>query len=307
MKTVVVVGASGFVGSSVCHALLLRRHDVIRLKAPRLDPTGGTSGTDAALAEVQQALTSCDALVNAAGVSEATGTNHDQLTTANGVLPGALASLCADADVRFVHVSSAAVQGRRKTLDADPSTSPFSPYSESKALGEAAALRHARTCVYRPPGVHGPDRSVTKTIAKLARTRASSVAGDGTGNTAQALIGNVADAIAYLATCDETPPPIVSHPSEGLTTSNLLEALGGRAPRRVPRTLARGTVSVAFAAGLLDARLTVQARRLEMLWFGQQQAESWLSRAGWTAPHQQDAWRELGRKLAHDSDCKDAE
>lgn len=279
----------------------------MRLKAPRMDSTRSTDGFGTALDELKRALSKCDSLINSAGVPAATGTDDQQLLAANGILPGVLAALCAEADVRFIHVSSAAVQGRCKKLNADPSTSPFSPYSESKARGESEALRYSRTCVYRPPGVHGPSRTVTKAIARLARSSASSVAGEGTDNTAQALIGNVADAIAHLATYDKTAPSIVSHPSEGLTTASFLMALGGRAPRSLPRPLARGAVSAAFAAGRLNDRFSGHARRLEMLWFGQQQAESWLSQSGWIAPHQQNAWHELGRTLAHDSNRKDAE
>ena len=307
MGRVAVVGASGFVGSAVCDALIRRGHDVVRLKAPRIDTSANITDNNAALTSIRQELANCVSLVNAAGVSEATGTNSNEMTAANGTLPGVIGRACADAGVRFIHVSSAAVQGRKEVLDADPSTMPFSAYSNSKALGESNALNYGQTCVYRPPGVHGADRAVTQTIAKLARSRLSSVAGDGSRNTAQALIGNVADAIAFLATCDEPPPPIVSHPSEGLTTASLLEALGGKTPARIPTTFARGLVSAAFVAGRTRGALTGHARRLEMLWLGQGQSESWLTTAGWSPPHHRDSWRELGRALAGDTDWKDIE
>lgn len=304
---VAVIGATGFVGSAVCEALIQRGHEVVRLTAPRIDGSKLELCSPTALTIVREELRTCDSLVNAAGVSEARGTNLGELTAANGILPGIMAKACADEHVRFIHVSSAAVQGRRDVLDAAPSTAPFSPYSESKAQGEAEALHYGQATIYRPPGVHGADRAVTQAIARLARSGVSSVAGDGSRNSAQALIDNVADAIAFLATCEEAPPSIVSHPSEGLTTASLLNALGGKSPVQIPRAVASCLVATAFGGSKIRPRLAGQARRLEMLWFGQRQAESWLTGAGWSAPHQRDTWRELGRTLAGDADWKDTE
>lgn len=135
-------------------------------------------------------------------------------------------------------------------------------------------------------------------MARLARSPLSSVARPGSSPSPQALLDNVADAIAFLATTGMQPPPIVAHPSEGLTAANLLELLGGRVPREIPRPLARGAVALLTMVGRAVPYVGANARRVEMLWFGQSQATSWLSEAGWEPPLGHDAWLALGRRLA---------
>lgn len=307
LSNVLVLGSTGFVGSAVCSALEANGHVAHRITTPRINPATMQPESENAMSELLKAATRCQAVINAAGVPDATGTSTSLLMAANSSLPGLLANACSAAGVRFVHVSSAAVQGRALALDSSSTTQPFSPYSESKASGESNVLKFENTVIYRPPGVHGADRQVTKTIARLARSRFSTVAADGSNNSAQALIENVADAIAYLATCEQTPPRIVAHPSEGLTTRSLLENLGGKEPMTLPRSLARITVALGFAGGRILPSMLGHARRLEMLWFGQDQAVSWLTQAGWTAQKGPEAWRELGRRLAEDKDWKDTE
>lgn len=305
MARILVVGSSGFVGTAVCMSLEARGHEAIRLRAPRIDSATLQPESESSVANLRDHLDDCSALVNAAGIPDSTGTKKAELLAANGILPGILAAECSRRGVRFVHVSSAAVQGRRHTLDSSPETAPFSPYSESKARGESESLRYKSSIVYRPPGVHGVDRGATRAIARLARSSFSSVAGNGSANSAQAIIGNVGDAIAFLTVCEETPPPIVAHPSEGVTTGSLLEDLGGRRPLQLPKIVARGFVTAAFVLARMHPSLLGHARRLEMLWFGQRQSSSWLSDAGWIAELQREAWRELGRTLADDIHRKD--
>jgi len=304
---VAVVGASGFVGSAASAALRNRGHNVIPVRAPRLKAGNDSALAAAANGALEFATAYSDAIVNCAGVPEATGAAAESMTGANAVLPGLIAEIAFNSGIRLVHVSSAAVQGRRPLLDATHELSPFSPYSESKAAGELAALAYPTTVVYRPPGVHGEQRQVTRTIARIARSPLASVAGSGRANSAQALIENVGDAIAFLATCEAQPPSVVSHPSEGLTVAGLLEDLGGKTPRHIPQTLARSVVAAAFLAARTRVGLNGTARRLEMLWFGQDQAPSWLTAAGWKPPRDRTAWREIGQALdsqAHRRDFK---
>lgn len=300
MSRVVVLGSSGFVGSAACLALEARGHQVIRIRAPRIGAPTDHTIRPGDLTQLQKALLSSDALVNAAGIPDATGKNTSALDGANAILPGLLARQCETAGVRFVHVSSAAVQGRKQTLDSTTEYHPFSPYSVSKVKGEIAALRHQDTVVYRPPGVHGPSRDVTKAIARVARSRFASVAGRGDANSAQALIENVGDAIAFLAVCHSRPPSIVSHPSEGISTAELMRALGGRNPVSLPVPAVRILISAAFAGSAVYQPMRGHARRLEMLWLGQDQAPSWLTDAGWEPPLDRTAWYMLGGRLAQD-------
>jgi nucleoside-diphosphate-sugar epimerase len=304
-STVVVFGATGFVGAAVVRALQARKMVVVPMMTPRIAPARADHAQEVLegladdIAGIARQLNRAGCVVNAAGVAEAASPDEGSLTAGNAIVPGCLAMAAVLADVpRFVQVSSAAVQGRTRVLDSSAKTAPFSPYSRSKALGEVLARKaHTGTVLYRPPGVHGPDRRVTQMTARIARSPISSVARPGSSPTPQALLTNVADAIAFLATTAVQPPAIVAHPSEGLTTASVLTFLGGRQPLEIPRTLAKAAVTILSAGGKAIPQIATSARRLEMLWFGQSQAPSWLTEAGWYPPAGHEAWRELGRLL----------
>jgi len=280
------------------------------MRAPRLPPVLGNqvrqvlTSYDALVADLARQITGVAAVINAAGNPDASIRHEAQLMAPDALLPAILARAVREARVqRFVHVSSAVVQGSADILDESENVATFSAYSRSKALGEELVREVAgpSAVIYRPPSVHASDRRVSRMTARLARSPMSSVARPGSSPSPQALLQNVADAIAFLSTCAERPPSIVAHPTEGLTTASVLALLGGRQPVEIPRVLARAVVGTLTAAGRAMPALAANARRVEMLWFGQAQASSWLTRAGWTAPAGQDAWRELGRTLAETS------
>ena len=294
MRRVAVVGASGFVGRAVAEALARRGADVVAVRAPRLLRTTAS----AAVRELVDACGECEVVVNCAGQSDATASDEAQLKAANAELAGAVAAAAATLGARLVHVSSAAVQGHRPVLDSSEETAAFSSYSRSKVAGERAVhAAHPTAVVYRPPGVHDPGRSVTRSIATVARSPLASVGGDGSAPTAQAQLPNVADAVAFLALTDLTPPTVVHHPSEGLTTAGLLRDLGGREPRHLPVLLTRGAVAAANAVGRVWGPAAGQARRADILWHGQAQAPSWLTATGWEPPVGRDGWVRMGQLL----------
>lgn len=309
-RKVLVIGASGFVGTAVVAALDDAGHAVETMAAPRLSPLQPHDAkafvreTDL-VAALTSRFVAMDAVVNAAGNPDASEGDEAKLVAANGALPGLLAAACAAAPrpPRFVQVSSAVVQGRAKRLDASGITDGFSAYARSKILGEQLTSLFAPgdSVIFRPPSVHSTDRRVTRMIARLAASPLATVARPGTAGSPQALLQNVGSAIAYLATTSLKPPPVVTHPSEGLTSSSVMELLGGRRPRRVPRTAARAVTMSLFAAGRLLPPLAANARRVELLWFGQEQAASWLTESGWEPPGRLDDWRALGEDVRRQS------
>lgn len=309
-RRVVIFGATGLVGQATVAALTARGAVVVPLSAPRLSPVSGDlvrqelPSTGATVANLVELISGAEAVVNAAGRPDAAGTDESALMAPNALLPAVVARAVREARVqRFVHVSSAAVQGSRPVLDESVDVSPFSAYSRSKALGEMLVLEGAgdEAVVYRPPGVHAQGRRITQFTAKLARSPLSSVAHPGSSPSPQALLENVADAIAFLAMCPDRPPSVVTHPSEGLTTASLLSLLGGRDPKVLPRPLAKALVAILAVGGKAIPALAANARRVEVLWLGQAQGRSWLTDAGWRPPAGHDAWRRLGQALAAES------
>lgn len=303
---VIVVGASGFVGRNVTEALHDAGHDVVPVRAPRLAPVAPSdlhsySAPPTLRHELEEHFAGADSIVNAAGDPDASSRDLARLCAVNALLPGVLASIAADCSQRprFVHVSSAVVQGRAKVLDSSVRVDPFSPYAQSKILGEDAVRRNLPVghVIYRPSSVHDPSRRVTRTVARLAGSPLRSIAGGQTRPSPQAHITNVASAVAFLATTEREVPGTVIHPWEGLTTLSLMQLLGGRDPRVVPETYARLIVATLAQAGRLAEPLAANARRIEMMWFGQRQDQSWLSSAGWSPPVGAEGWKQLRRDV----------
>lgn len=304
-KRVALVGSTGFVGTAVREALDRRGCEIVAVSAPRLRADERTAHELIALARTLAAevdLAGCDVVVNAAGDPDASSLDHDALIGANGLLPAVLLLAAAAGGARrFVHVSSAVVQNDVAVLDESEDLRPFSAYSASKVLGEETVRALApetgiEVVRYRPPSVHAAGRRVTRMIARIASSPAASVARPGTQATPQALLPNVGDAVAFLATTEQTPPPVVVHPWEGVSVAGLMRDLsGGREPRRLPRSMARAGVAAAKQAGRLHRPTAANARRVELLWMGQVQAESWLTSAGWRPVVGPEGWVALGR------------
>lgn len=303
-----VVGASGFVGSAVAQAMTHAGWDVRAVKAPRLPPSSLRLADPCVPAgshlPVMEALADqfrgVDVVINAAGDPDASSGDESGLVAVNGELPVVILRSSRLAQVpRMVHVSSAVVQGDRDVLDSSNDLRPFSAYARSKAAGEHWLARDAgpgtHLVIYRPPSVHGPDRRITRAIKRLGEKRLLSVAGSGEGPTPQTLIENVASAITFLADPTRLPPAVIHHPWEGLTCAEFLKLVGGREPLHVPTSLARAGITTVRALEHVVPALAPNRRRVQMLWFGQDVAPSWLTAAGWTAPDGRAAWAILGR------------
>jgi nucleoside-diphosphate-sugar epimerase len=249
-----------------------------------------------------------DVVINAAGVADPRRPRDEILVGANAVQPAIVSQACQMAGVRrFLHVSTAAVQGSLDPLDESTAYQPLSPYALTKAEGERLVLDRQREAppevvVYRPASVHGVGRPATRTLARLARCPAVAVSGKGDQPVPVALVENVATGILFAATAPlvVTAPSrlVVLHPSEGMTARRLLEAFRARRIVSLPRTVAEGTLrSVAGAASARRSpKLSARVRWLELLWRGQSMAAVHLAQAGFVAPLGPEGWFELGRR-----------
>lgn len=304
MNDIAIIGAKGFVGAAVAQAL--SDHDVQRVCAPRLTTTARTpeelieaAKWHASIPDLTSAFRGCAVVVNTAGMPDASSLDEDALFGANALLPRLVLEAAARAGVRrVVHVSSAVVQNDKAVLDDSEAMRAFSPYSASKIAGELAVGLlppvGVETVRYRPPSVHAPNRRVTRMISRIASSPLASVARPGEQQSPQALLPNVGAAIAFLATCESAPPRVVTHPPEGVTAAGLMRDLsGGAEPRLLPRWFARTVVRILKLVGSIHRPTAANARRVELLWFGQAQSSSWLTSQGFRPPVGQSGWAAL--------------
>ena len=297
--TWVVIGASGFVGSRIVADARSRGITIVELAAPRLEavPASVAAARTAAAGavdvvdELAAAFRGVEVVVNAAGLATPDAEMSASLVGANAVLPlVALAAARRSGAKRFVHLSSAAVQGPVLVLDESTRTMPFSPYSQSKAWGEqllvearaeGAPVDVTEVVVVRATSVQGPGRPTTDRLRRLASSPLASVASPGDAPTPVTSVAALAEFVTAVGTFDGIVPAVVLQPWEGLTVSSVLEAAGGRSPRRLPRLLCRFVVgSARVVSRLIGGRLAGPIRRVELMWFGQGQTSGWAESVG---------------------------
>jgi nucleoside-diphosphate-sugar epimerase len=290
----VVLGSTGFIGGRVCSGLTAAGITVKAVPAPRLQSSAGDPAgilaEAAALAGVRSSLAAAfagaEVVINAAGLATPGGTDSPDLRGANSLLPVLIADAADDAGLRrFVHLSSAAVQGHRPFLDETSYVQPFSAYSRSKALGERAlAARASGECsavTIRATSVQGQGRPTTATLARLAASPLSSVAGAGSAPSPVSSVDSLVQFIITVGQHDGGVPAVVLQPWERSTVAGVLEAAGGRRPVRLPAWLCRSALWCGYRlSSLAGERLHGPLRRLEMMWFGQRQEPGWAESTG---------------------------
>ncbi|MER2134257.1 MAG: NAD-dependent epimerase/dehydratase family protein [Arthrobacter sp.] len=289
-----VLGASGFIGSSLQAALTRSGITVRYVKAPRLsaqsEDASGILTEAAELTDIRQdlagELAGADVVINAAGLATPTGADSPELRGANALLPVLIADAADAAGARrFLHLSSAAVQGHRPVLDESAEAEPFSAYSRSKALGEAAlAGRRPGKCpvtCLRATSVQGTARQTTASLVRIASTPLSSVAGRGDS---PSVVSSVDALCAFVLAAGRYPgevPPVILQPWERASVASVLLAAGGRKPVQLPVWLCRAGLKAGYlVSGLLGERLHGTLRRVEMMWFGQRQEPGWAEATG---------------------------
>lgn len=291
-----VVGATGFIGSAIVEELGRHGLDVVPVPSPRirLDPcisdgadVIATAEREPSLESLRDAFEGVDVVVNAAGLATPDSPATAELYGANALLPAVIALAARSAGVtRVLHLSSAAVQGRREVLDESSEVAPFSPYSRSKALGEGALLTLA---VNRPSGldpdlvivratsVQGTGRDTTQELKRFAGSPLATVAKPGTQPTVVSSLPGLVSFVYRVGA--ETAPvsTILLQPWEGLTVSDVLRLAGGREPRRLPSWACHTVVASGRAVGRVVPEVAGIVRRLELMWFGQAQVPGSLA------------------------------
>lgn len=304
MTRVLVVGGTGFVGSAITARLRFLGMDVHSFAAPRIRTETRTATSlleeahaHSGLAErLISVFNKSDIVVNAAGVASATSNDQSALHGGNALLPAVLALTAQRCGTsRFIHISSAAVQGRTSVLTEEALFKPTSPYVRSKVLAEEALLLRdsQQTVILRPTSVHGPGRSITRTLIRIACSPVATVAAPGTRHTPQVHVAQVAQAVAVLCDTRLQPPKILLQPSEGFTTAGFLEMLSSKTPHLLSHRASRLIINSGYALSRLSPTLWAQARRLEMLLMGQDQVHGWLAALdpSLTSPHKE--WQSI--------------
>lgn len=306
MSTAVVLGGSGFVGARCLQELRAAGWEARSEPSPRLataarrpDELRATLAGEAEVVDaLAEALDDADVVVNSGGMAISNAPASDELFGANALLPAVVSLAAGRAGARrVIHLSSISVQGRMDPLDESMRHNPNSPYSASRALGEQLLQgpEHRHTVIFRLPGVHAAERSVTRKLNWIARSPLSCTAGPPPRPTPLMLLDNVAAALVFLAEYAGEVPLVVLPPADGVTTDGILELLGGRKPRHIPVRVAAPVVSLLMLTGRRSPGVYALGRRLELLWFGQGQVPGWLTEVGFRPPVGPEGWAAIGR------------
>lgn len=294
----IVVGASGFVGSHVARRLRDDGWEATAVAPPRLSLSPGSTSDDvrravlaheSAVIDLSQALGEVDVVVNAAGIAAPDSRRGASLTGANALLPAIIVAAAQRAGSRrFVHVSSAEVQGRRAVLDESAETAAFSPYTHSKALGESALLAAVagaddsapEVVIVRATAIQGPGRPITNRLRRFASSRLASIATAGDRPSPVSSIDGLSSFVSLVVRCPSDVPTIVLQPSEGLTNTEVLLLAGGRTPRRIPPAVGRVVIALGYLLGAVVTGVRVATYQLETVLFGRPHDAAWARSVG---------------------------
>lgn len=295
---VLVTGANGFVGSTLCAELLSRGHDVsAAVRKAGSAPVGTREilvGDVEESTEWSHALAGQQAVVHlAARVHVLDETAADPLTEFRRVNTAGALTLAAAAQVsgveRFVFLSSIKANGEATTtapFTVRDKPDPQDPYGLSKLEAErgiehlsergSTAFAAVRTPLVYGPGVGGNFRRLLHIVDKRLPIPLAAVKNRRT----MVSIWNLVDLIDYLLTSDAPRHQLVLvADSEGLSTASLIRAIGSGIGR--PARLVWLPVALLKLAGRL-ARKQADVERL----IGSLEVETGSTSAAfdWTPP-----------------------
>lgn len=306
---VAITGATGFVGSAAATALRRDGHDVVPIPSPRLSThvldAQQALATSVGLArDLEQTLGSAlggvDVLLNCAGLAAPDSARTPELLGANSVLPAALYLMAVRHGVaRYIHVSSAAVQGRMPLLDETFEHEIRSPYAESKALAERTlmilAIPACELRIYRATSVQEVGRGVTDALLRMAHLPVVPLVGIGHLPLPLALRENCAAAVAHLAVTPAAPV-LNLHPWEGMSPRRFFQLVNPRARFvSLPQTLAESGDEVLWRLAPHAGPAAALAKRADLLVNGQRSVATAMRGAGFVLPKGDDDYRALGK------------
>lgn len=320
MVRMAVLGGTGYLGSHVVTYALASGVDSSAVAMPRVeDLVPGSVPLAAASWERENAdafRTLCHALepfdivVNAAGAARPGSADSRSLFSANAVLPLIAARAAGIAGVRrFIHISTAAVQGRLDPLDESERHIPLTPYGRTKSQGESALLRSQETdrdagpmppevTIYRPTSVHGQGHGATVALARMvARLPVVPLGGNGSQILPVTLVENVAAGVVFAAGMP-TAERIILQPSEDVTARQLVGLFGARRVMAVPSVISGPALDRVARISAPRPALEARIRWLEILLRGQAVDANVLADAGFSAPLGLDAWRALAYDMS---------
>ncbi len=223
---ILVTGASGFIGGTLCPVLAARGHEVRALNR-------GTTGDLSRFSEWPRALEGIDAVVHLAAIAHVRGTDERRMRAVNVDLPLALGRAAAQAGVPLLFMSSAKVHGEStvdRPFDGSSLLAPEDAYARAKVDAETGlrALEGLNLTVIRPPLVYGPGVKANFMILLRAIARGWPLPFAGVENRRSLVsAANLADAAAR---CVEAPAAIgrtyLVSDGPAVSTPALCRALG---------------------------------------------------------------------------------
>lgn len=223
---ILVTGASGFIGQSLCPVLRARGHEVVAFER-------ASGGDIAAIPDWSAQLGGAHAVVHLAALAHASGVPEQEIRAVNVDAALRVGKGAAGAGARMIFMSSVKVHGE-ETPDAPfNESSPLAPqgaYARAKADAEAAlrAVPGLALTVLRPPLVYGAGVKANFLALLRAVARGWPLPFASIANRRSLLYaGNLADAVARCLEAPQAPGRtyLVSD-GAALSTPELCRALG---------------------------------------------------------------------------------
>ena len=247
---ILVLGARGFIGETICNAAQTAGHNVIRGVRTKQHDTDITVDylRDNDAKTWLPRLQNIDAVVNAVGLLG--GTEADMMRV-HGETPDAIAAACAQAGItRFVQVSALGVGGDLTTR-----------YFRSKLAGEQAvraALPSAH--IVRPSLVFGKNGDSTKMFMQLTRLPALMLPQSGgmmvqpvhVNDVAQAVVNLIGFDTAQNAAQNASPKTMTLAGTNALSMRDYLASLATQLGRRAPYVLPMPMFAAKLSANLMQ-------------------------------------------------------